>query len=206
MDEDYLNSKKIEEIKRLVSKLIQEDTIKKNEEYKKLVSFYLELAQESLNSARVLYKVSTDVKAAEYLGASGMQAFLWVINPAYYSMFYTANAALASIGVKINSEIGIHKLTFYAFTYYFHINKKISAKYVQDFLDEQESAQELLGREEILKEAERKAKELVLSLQLEREKRRYFTYELERSRIMVKAKTSLERANDFFREVSKIIK
>jgi len=201
-----LDNKKIEEIRKLVLKLVNDRTIKKSEEYKKLADFFRENAEDSLNSAQLLYKVSTDSKLQDATGFPNLKGFLWVINASYYSMFYMASALLANSGMKIKSEIGIHKLTFDTFVYYFYLTNKISKEYVEQFLEAMQDSEELLGREEIVKKAEAKAKELITSFDFEREKRSTFTYELERTKIQTKAKTSLDRANYFYKEVIKLIK
>lgn len=200
-----LDNKKIEEIKRLIPKLVNEGTISKKEEYKKLVNFFRENAEDSLNSAQLLYKVSTDSKLQDATGFPNLKGFLWVINAGYYSMFYMASALLASSGIKIKSEIGIHKLTFDTFVYYFYLSNRIAKEYVEQFLEALEDSEELLGKEEAVKKAEAKAKELITSFDFEREKRRTFTYELERTKIQTKAKTSLERASHFYREIIKLV-
>lgn len=201
-----LDNQRIEEIRKLVPKLINEGTISKKEEYKKLVNFFKENAEDSINSAQLLYKVSTDSKLQNATGFPNLRGFLWVINASYYSMFYMASALLANSRIKIKSGIGIHKLTFDTFVYYFYLTNKIAKEYVEQFLDALEDSEELLGREEAVKKAEAMAKELVTSFDSEREKRRTFTYELERTKIQSKAKTSLERANYFYKEIAKLIK
>lgn len=200
-----LDEKQIREIKKLVPQLVEEEVIVKKEENKKLVNFYIEQAEDSLNSAQALYKLSTNPELQNLMGFPNLKGFLWVINPSYYSMFYLVSALLASKGIKIKSEMSIHKLAFHAFVYYFYLTGKITKNYVEDFLEMQQDAEELLGKEEIIKKAEEKAKELVIHLDLEREKRKTFTYELERTKIMTKAKTSLERANNFHKEIKKLI-
>ena len=159
-----------------------------------------------MSSAQLLYKVSTNSELQDATGFPNLKGFLWVINSSYYSMFYMASALLASSGIKIKSEIGIHKLTFDAFVYYFYLTNKIAKEYVEQFLEAFEDSEELLGRKEAIKRAEEKAKELITSFDSEREKRRIFTYELERTKIETKAKTSLERANHFYREIIKLIR
>jgi len=201
-----LDNKKIEEIRKLVPKLVNDDTVSKNEDYKKLADFFRENAEDSLNSAQLLYKVSTDSKLQDATGFPNLKGSLWVINASYYSMFYMASSLLANSGIKIKSEIGIHKLTFDTFVYYFYLTNKIAKEYVEQFLEALEDSEELLGREEAVKQAEEKAKELITSFDFEREKRRTFTYELERTKIEIKAKTSLERANYFYKEIIKLIK
>ena len=83
---------------------------------------------------------------------------------------------------------------------------KITKKYIEEFLEAQSDSEELLGREEIVKEADIKAKKLVSDLAYESEKRNVFTYELERTRIESKAKTSIERAKSFLIETMKLLK
>jgi len=201
-----LDNKKIEETKKLVPRLFNEGIISKSENHKKLASFFKENAEDSLNSAQLLYKVSTDSKLQDMTGFPNLKGFLWVINASYYSMFYMASALLANSGIKIKSEVGIHKITFDSFVYYFYLTDKIAKEYVEQFLEALEDSEELLGREEVVKRAEEKAKELITSFDSEREKRRTFTYELERTKIETRAKTSLERANHFYREIIKLIK
>jgi uncharacterized protein (UPF0332 family) len=200
-----LDTKKIEEIRKQVPKLLDDGILVKKDEHQKLVPFYMELVMDSLHSAQLLYKVSTDSKLQSLVGFPNLKGFLWVINASYYSMFYMANALLASSTIKIKSEMGVHSLTFKAFTYYFYLTNKISKKYVEEFFEALQDSEELLGKEEIIKKAEEKAKGLVLDLNLEREKRRTFTYQLEKTRIEAKAKTSLERAKHFFQEVERMM-
>lgn len=201
-----LDNKKIEEIKKIVPRLINEGIICKKEDYKKLIDFFRENAEDSLDSAQLLYNVSTDSKLQDATGFPNLRGFLWVINASYYSMFYMASSLLASSGIKIKSEIGIHKLTFNTFVYYFYLTNKIAKEYIEQFLEALEDSEELLGKDDVIKKAEAKAKELVNSFDFEREKRRTFTYELERTKIQTKAKTSLERANYFYKEIIKLIK
>ena len=200
------DEKKIEKIKKLVPKLLDEGLIKKNDEYKKLTQFFVENAKDSLNSAKLLFEVSTNDKLMELTGFKNFKGYLWAINASYYSMFYMANALLASEGIKITAETGVHKITFNAFTYYFYLNGKITKKYIEEFLEAQKDSEELLGREEIAKEADIKAKKLIIDLAYESEKRKAFTYELERTRIEAKAKTSIERAQSFLVEIMKMLK
>lgn len=204
-----IEDKKIEEIKKIIPKLVEEGIILKKEEHKRLTDFFIRNAEESLNSAQLLYKVSIDTKLQNLVGFPNLKGFLWVINASYYSMFYMANALLASIGIKIKTEVGIHTLTFNAFVYHFYLTNKITKKYIEEFLEAMKEANELLGKEEqekALKKAEVKAKDLVSDLYLEGEKRKIFTYEFEKTKIEIKAKTSLERANNFYKETLKLIR
>lgn len=200
-----LDEKKIEKIKKLVPQLLNEGLIKRNDEYKKLTQFFIENAQDSLNSAKLLFEVSTNSKLMELTGFRNFKGYLWTINASYYSMYYIANSLLASEGIKVTAEAGVHKITFNAFVYYFYLTGKITKKYVEEFLEAQKDSEELLGREEIAKEADIKAKKLIEDLAYESEKRKVFTYELKRTNIEAKAKTSIERAQSFLTEIMKML-
>ena len=175
----------------------------KSEENKKLVNFYLENALISLNTARLLHKISSDddVKKQFNFISRDFESYLWIINSSYYSMFYIAGALLASIGVKVKSEIGIHKKTFECFVYYFYLTNKIAKRYLEEYNEAKKESQELLG----LQEMQKKAKELIENYDFERTKRSRFTYEMGEKAKSVKAATSLKRAVEFYNECLKII-
>ncbi|MBW2974336.1 hypothetical protein KY366_01335 [Candidatus Woesearchaeota archaeon] len=201
-----LDDTKIERIRKLVPELLNEGLIKKSNEYKKLTQFFIGNAQDSLNSAKLLFEVSTNNKLMELTGFRDFKGYLWAINASYYSMYYMANALLASEGIKIASGTGVHKITFNTFTYYFYLTGKITKNYIEEFLEAQKDSEELLGKEEIVKAADIKAKKLIDDLASERRKRSVFTYELKSTRIEAKAKTSIERAQGFIAEIMKMLK
>ncbi len=201
-----IDDKQIEQIKRDIPKLIDEGIIAKSDEYVKFCSFFVETAEKSLNASKLLFKASTDKSLMEFAGFPDFDGYLWVINSAYYSMFYMASAALAHHQIKVRSEIGVHKVTFKAFVFYYHLTNKITKNLVDEYLRAQQDSQELLGQEELHAKAAKKATELVNEYALEKEKRARFTYELERTQIATRAKTSLDRASNFYKEVLKLIK
>jgi uncharacterized protein (UPF0332 family) len=201
-----IDEKKIKEMQSLVPKLLEEGLIRKRKEYKKLVEFFRENALESLNSAKLLLEVSTNPKLMELTGFKNFRGFLWAINASYYSMFYICQALLASEGIKITAETGVHKIVFNTFVYYFYLTGKITKRFVEEFLEAQKDSQELLAREDFIQEADLKAKTLIGDLSYEGQKRKTFTYKLTNERIEVRAKTSLERAQNFFTEMCKIIR
>ena len=68
---------------------------------------------------------------------------------------------------------------------------------LNDFIEAKEDAAELLGKQ--------KADELIEEYFFEKKKRGTFTYEMGEILVTSKAKTSLERAQKFRREIKKII-
>lgn len=203
-----LDEKKLKEIEKNVPLLLQEGEISKKEENKKLVDFYLENALISLNAARILNEVSTKIdlkKQFKFINDS-FEAYLWVVNPAYYSMFYMASALLAGEGIKITSEIGIHKKTFEALVYYFYLTKRLAKYLLEIFEEAQQESLELLGKEEVIFAMQEKTIELMRKYDYEMDKRSRFTYQIGERAKQNKANTSLNRAIEFYSKILKVIK
>lgn len=202
-----LDEKRLAEIKRNVPLLLQNGEISKKEESKKLVNFYLENALISLNSAKILYETSINVaikKQFKFITDS-FEAYLWVVNPSYYSIYYTSSALLASEGLKINSELGVHKKTFETFVYYFYLTNKLPKYFVELFEEAQQESLELLGREELFENMKNKTLELIKNYSHEMGKRATFTYEIGEKAKQAKAETSLKRALEFYQEIKKVL-
>lgn len=182
--------KKEESIK-LVKRLIKENKIIKPS--KGVEPFFLNKAINSLQVSKRLLQISNDEK-------DSLEAYMWVINSAYYSMFFAATSILAHFKHKIDINIGIHKITYHALVYYFLIDdNKLQKHFIEEYASLYEDA------EQLLQISEKKAHEVIISLDLEREKRSDFTYEMGFISEKRKAETSIKRANEFLTEVRKII-
>ena len=118
---------------------------------------------DSLTTAKLLFDVSVNQDLQKTTGYLKFKGFLWVINSAYYSMFYAARALLEKSGVKIKSELSIHLLTFDALVYYFYLTGKLQKSLIEDYAEGKEESNELLGKE--------KADDLIASYYYERKKR-----------------------------------
>lgn len=201
--------KKIEEANKNAIKSINSGTILKTKD-SKYVDFFIKNAKDSLDSAKVLFDISTNEKTKNTLGMPNFNGFLWVINSSYYSMFYMARALLESIGVKIKAEESVHFLVFNALVYYFYSNGKLEKHFIEDFENAQEESSEILGREKVNSkfpsQAQEKAKEIINDYSNEKEKRARFTYEIGEIAMKSKAETSLNRAKKFNEEIRKILK
>ncbi len=202
-----LDEKKLEEIRKKVPLMLQEGELAKKEENKRFVSFYVDNALISLQAAKIIWETSLQQKIKKQFTFidDSFEAYLWVINPSYYSMFYMAGALLASEGIKINSEIGIHKKTFEALVYYFYLTNKLPKHFVELFEEAQQESMELLGKEELLASMQTKTLELMRSYSYEMGKRSAFTYEIGETAKKQKAETSLQRAQEFYNEIKKVI-
>ena len=113
-------------------------------------------------------------------------------------MFYCARALLESEGIKLRTDFSIHALTFDALTHFFYLSGRIQKSLLQDFILSKQEASEMIGKQI--------ADELIEEYFLEKEKRAKFTYEMGEILLKTKAKTSLDRAIKFNRELRKIIK
>jgi len=191
-----LEDKPLEEAKRNAIKSIGLGSIIKTKD-SSYIDFFLKNAKDSLDSAKLLFEVSSNEERKNSFGMPNFNGFLWVINSSYYSMFYLARALLESVGVKIKTDESVHFLVFNALVYYFYSTGRLERHFVEDFGDAQEESSEILGKE--------KAKEMISEYSSEKEKRAKFTYEIGEVAMKNKAETSLSRAKKFSEEVRKIL-
>lgn len=191
-----LDEKKLKEAEKRVKQFISEGIIKSKgkPEY---VDFFIKNADDSVDSAKALFELSTNPQKQESLGFTSFNGLLWVVNASYYSMFYMARALLESNGIKIKADLSIHAVTFDAMVYYFYLTGRLQKEFLEDFIETKEDAAELLGKQ--------KADELMEDYFFEKKKRSTFTYDMGIVLVESKAKTSLERAQKFRRELKKII-
>jgi uncharacterized protein (UPF0332 family) len=172
------------ESKSIIAQLISEGKIGSPERETK--EFFLNKSEESLEVAERLLLISQDKQ-------DSLKSYMWVISTSYYSMFYSATALLAYFGQRIKTSVGVHKLTYHALVYYFHVlDKKIQKYLLQSYEDLYEDA------EELLQTTEQKAIELLENFKFEQAKRTTFTYDLGVYAQENKALTSSKRARYHF--------
>ena len=148
----------------------------KKERFREIVfKTYLRNHRESLLIARKLFNEKS--------------SNLWVIVISYYSMFYLANALLYKIGYKIGPKVA-HKVTADALIVF--VKNKLRDNLIEEY--ELASGEALTLSDNILQ-----------GYDLERMKRAVFQYESTEEIKASKAKTSLERAELFSKEVEKMI-
>ena len=177
--------------KSVIAQMIKENKMIKPQ--KGSSSFFLGKAINSLQVSRKLIEISESAD-------QDLNCFMWVINTSYYSMFFAATSLLAHFGHKIDSEIGIHRVTFHAMVYYFLLeDKKLQKHFIEQYKNAYDDA------EQLLQISENKAIELLENLNFERVKRHDFTYEMGMIAERSKAKTSLKRAEEFLTEIRKIV-
>ncbi len=191
-----LEDKKLKEASNRVRHYIIEGIIKTKGKPEHL-DFFLKNAEDSIDSAKALFELSTDPEKHNFLGFTSFNGFLWVVNASYYSMFYMARALLENEGIKIKTDLSIHSVTFDAIVHYFYLTGKLQKELLDEFAEAKGDAAELLGKQ--------KADELIEGYFLEKKKRGEFTYDMGIVLVRSKAKTSLERAQKFKREIQKII-
>ena len=191
-----IEDKQLKEMQSRV-KRYQDEGIIKIKEKPEHTEFFFKNAEDSIDSAKALYKLSTDPDKQHLLGFTSFNGLLWVVNASYYSMFYMARALLENEGIKIKTSISVHTVTFDALISYFYLTGKLQKQFIHDFIEAKEDAAELLGKQ--------KADELVENYFFEKNKRGTFTYDMGEILVKSKAKTSLDRAQNFKRELKKLI-
>ncbi|MDY6788470.1 MAG: hypothetical protein SVV03_00755 [Candidatus Nanohaloarchaea archaeon] len=184
-DQDIENSRKH------MQRLIQKDQV--GGASRRFKRFFVGKAEQSLHTARALFKLSDSEEGKNLLELPGdYNGYLWAVNSAYYSMFYNATALLAHYGHRLKTRHSIHSHTYHALVYYFLDNDQKLTKHI---LEQYREA----GKEasEILQTAEEEAREHVEEVKYERNKRHEFTYEMGKQAEKRKADTSIERAQKF---------
>ncbi|HLC65135.1 MAG TPA: hypothetical protein VJI46_03370 [Candidatus Nanoarchaeia archaeon] len=162
-----LSNERIKEAETNVKSHLSDGLIKK-EKFRSIVfDTYMRNHRESLLVARKLHNENL--------------SNLWVVVISYYSMFYLANALLYKMGYKIGSRVA-HKVASDALIVF--VRNKLKDKLIEDY--ELASGEALMLTDNLLQ-----------SFDNEREKRSIFQYESTEEIKAARAKTSLDRAEEF---------
>ena len=169
-----LDEMRIKEAERNMQSYITDLLIRKDPFRKIVFDTFLRNNRESLFSARKLFNENL--------------SNLWVVVISYYSMFYLANAFFYKMGYKVGSKVA-HKVTSDALIVF--MRNKLKEHLIEDY--ELASSEALILSDNLLQ-----------NYDFEREKRSIFQYESTEEIKNVKAKTSLERAEEFSKEIEKM--
>ena len=169
-----LSNERIKEAEACVKSYLAEGLLKK-EKFRSIVfETYIRNHRESLLIARKLFNENL--------------SNLWVVVISYYSMFYIANAFLYKLGYKVGPKVA-HKVTSDALIVF--VRNKIKNNLIEDY--ELASNEALTLSDNILQ-----------NYDFERIKRSIFQYESTEEIKFAKAKTSLDRAEQFSKEIEKL--
>ncbi len=174
-----LDTKKIKEAESNVRSYLSEGLLKKTTSDINIINILLNNAKESL-------------RVAEEINQKNLSE-LWVIVCSYYSMYYYANAVLLKFGYKVGEKI-VHKVTFDALVVY--VRNKLKESLIEEYEETKEEALNLAGI---------KADDLIESFEFEKNKRSLIQYKTIETEKHSKAKTSLQRAKEFGKEMDKLL-
>ncbi|MBS3151966.1 hypothetical protein J4230_01000 [Candidatus Woesearchaeota archaeon] len=174
-----LNEERIKEAEVNVRSYLRDGLLKKTDTNKDVMKILMSNGKESL-------------RVAEEIQQKGISD-LWVIVCSYYSMYYYANAVLMNFGYKVGDKI-VHKVTADAIIVY--IRSKLKESLIEEYEKTKDEALNLAGI---------KADALIESLDFERNKRSFIQYKTIDVEKHSKAKTSLERAKEFTKEMEKLL-
>src|SRR3989344_3033739 len=170
-----LSNERIKEAEKNVKSYLSEGLIRKAEFRDIVFQTYLRNHRESLLVARKLFNEKL--------------SNLWVVVICYYSMFYIANALIYKIGYKVGSKVA-HKITSDALVVF--VRNRLKDRLIEDY--ELASSEALTLSDNLLQ-----------SFDFEREKRSVFQYESTEEIKSAKAKTSLDRAEEFSFKIEKML-
>jgi len=174
-----LDKKRIKEAEDNVRSYLDEGLLKKAIVNPQIMNILLRNAKESL-------RVAEEVQQRNI-------SELWVIVCSYYAMYYYANAVLLKFGYKVGEKV-VHKVTSDALIIY--VRGKLKESLIEEYEQTKEEALNLAGM---------KADSLIESYEFERNKRgliQYKTIDIEKQ---AKARTSLQRAKEFAKEMDKLL-
>jgi uncharacterized protein (UPF0332 family) len=174
-----LSKQRIKEAEDNVKLYLTEGLLKKTVMNKQIQNILLKNAKESLRVAEEIHEKNISE--------------LWVIVSSYYAMFYYANAVLLKLGYKVGDKI-VHKVTSDAMIVY--ARKKLKETLIETYEETKEEALHLAGI---------KADDIIESLEFERNKRNLIQYQTIDIDKQSKAKTSLQRAKEFTKEMEKLL-
>ena len=177
-----LSKKRIEEAEKNIKIYLDDGLLKK-----------ITQAQTKDNIAQKIFmkNAKDSLKAAKLLLENEIP--LWTIVASYYSMFYMANAVLINLGYKTGDKI-VHKVT--ADTLIAIVKNKLTKQIIENY---EEVAEEALNIAEI------KSTEIIETFDYERRKRSHIQYQTTITDITTKAKTSLQRAQEFLFEMEGLL-
>jgi len=101
MEAIVLEEKTLKEIKTRII-YYQNREIIKTKNNPKFTEFFLKNAENSIESAKVLFEITTNPEKQKQFGFTNFNGLLWVVNASYYSMFYMTRALLENEGVNLN--------------------------------------------------------------------------------------------------------
>ncbi|ATZ61254.2 MAG: hypothetical protein DDT33_00406 [Firmicutes bacterium] len=174
-----LSEKRINEAESNVKSYLAEGLLKKTRVENNVINIFLNNAKESL-------------RVAEEIQKRGLSD-LWTIVCSYYAMFYYANAVLSTYGYKVGEKI-VHKVTADALIVY--VRKKLKESLIENYEETKEEALNLAGI---------RADQIIESFDFERSKRGMLQYKTVEFEKKSKAKTSLQRAKEFAKEMEKLM-
>src|SRR3989338_5199631 len=174
-----LSKERIKEAENNVKSYLEEGLLKKAAINKQVMNILIRNAKESL-------------KVAEEIHQKNLSE-LWVIVCSYYAMYYYANAVLLKFGYKSGEKI-VHKVTSDALIVY--VRGKLKESLIEEYEKTKEEALNLAGI---------KADLLIESFEFERHKRSLIQYKTIETEKQSKAKTSLQRAKEFSKEMDKLV-
>lgn len=174
-----LDKQKIKESEHNVKTYLAEGLLKKTIINKQIINIFLKNGKESLRVAEEVHQNNLSE--------------LWTIVCSYYAMYYYANAVLLKYGYKVGDKI-VHKVTSDAIIVY--IRDRLKESLIEEYEEIKEEALNIAGI---------KTDNIIESFEFERTKRNLIQYQTIELDKQSKARTSLQRAKEFTKEMDKLL-
>lgn len=178
--------KRNELLKKKIDAYLGKGQLLTNQDNTKLEKPFLAKARKNFTVANLLFRISEQEELKKALTLTyGFEMYDWVIIVSYYSMYTSALAALAKLGIKSKS----HAATIVVLEYHYVQNRKsLEAKHIQK-LSTAYAVSEALITKLIETKTKREAAQYDATLSISREN----------------AKTALEDAEEFVTKIEEIL-
>jgi len=135
---------RIDFLQKKIEGYLRKEQLLKKEEYIKLEKPFLRKARKNFTVANLMFKISEQDDFKKTLALSqDFETYEWVIVVSYYSMYVSALAALARLGLKSKS----HAATIVVLEhYYVHQQKNLEAKHIQQLTKAYTLSEDLINK------------------------------------------------------------
>ena len=135
---------RVDILKKKIEAYLQKEQLLKNQEHTKLEKPFVAKARKNFTVANLMFNISEQEELKKVLTlASGFETYDWVIIVSYYSMYVSALAALARLGLKSKS----HAATIVVLEYYYvHEQKNLEVKHIEQLTKAYVLSEDLISK------------------------------------------------------------
>ncbi len=199
--------KKIEIAEKRILELNKSNDLKKLSEKEKhqISNFYEEKSRNRLETAILIYNISSGVRNREIHISEDYKDYAEVVSAAYYSMYYIVHAFLAFVyRTKLREGVrGVHVKTEHIILYYLVKTNKLAKHLFEEYLKTFETAARVQKLE--IEDFQEKAYGYAKKYDKSRSARELFTYNITTKVEKYNAKQAIDTAEEFINTIKQLM-